>query len=246
VAFPRAVDFGPAACMVLDRAAFVACGGFDARYAPAYYEDADLCFLLAARGLRTVYEPGAKVRHARYASGGSALARELSARNRERFVARWETTLAGRPPTLHPPTPRRVLEARDACADGRFLVLAATPPGDESPLGSWLDRLLSAKPWARVTLLAEDGDGSGWLTRGVELLFGSAEELLRERKLHYDAVFAAETVAPAALAAAAAHQPQAWHARAPNSEPHPHMLARAGLAPQGAQSRVRTRNRRAS
>ena len=232
--------------MVLDRAAFVACGGFDARYAPAYYEDADLCFLLAARGLRTVYEPGAKVRHARYASGGSALARELSARNRERFVARWETTLAGRPPTLHPPTPRRVLEAATRAQTGGS---SCSPPrrrGTNRHSGSWLDTLLSAKPWARVTLLAEDGDGTGWLTRGVELLFGSAEELLRERKLHYDAVFAAETVAPAALAAAAAHQPQAWHARAPNSEPHSQTLARAGLAPRGAQSRVRTRNRRAS
>ena len=33
-------------------------GGFDERFAPMYYEDADLCFEARERGLRVMYEPG--------------------------------------------------------------------------------------------------------------------------------------------------------------------------------------------
>ena len=112
VAFPRAVDFGPAACLVVDRAAFLAAGGFRAEYAPAYYEDADLCLTLAERGLRTVYVPGSRVRHVRYASGGSAAAAALSARNRARFVG----ALGGRAggPPGDPPAADAATRARGA------------------------------------------------------------------------------------------------------------------------------------
>src|SRR5207248_2545867 len=67
--FPRAVDYGAGACLLVRRDAFLACRGFADAYAPAYYEDVELCFALAARGLRTVYEPRSVVMHAR---GGSA------------------------------------------------------------------------------------------------------------------------------------------------------------------------------
>jgi GT2 family glycosyltransferase len=46
--FPREVDYGSAACLIVDRAAFERLGGFDGAYAPAYYEDADLCLRLGA------------------------------------------------------------------------------------------------------------------------------------------------------------------------------------------------------
>ncbi len=68
-AFPRFVDYVSAACMVVDRAAFAGAGGFDSAYAPAYYEDSDLCFRLAAAGGRVVYEPRSTVTHCRYGSG---------------------------------------------------------------------------------------------------------------------------------------------------------------------------------
>jgi GT2 family glycosyltransferase len=87
VAFGRAVDFGPAACMLVDRAAFAARDGFSATFAPAYYEDADLCLGLAEAGLRTVYVPASRVLHARYGSGNPASASKLSEQRRRTFAA---------------------------------------------------------------------------------------------------------------------------------------------------------------
>jgi GT2 family glycosyltransferase len=76
--FRRAVDSGSAACMLLRRTTFDALGGFDERYAPAYYEDADFCLRLAQQGLAVVYEPRSTVTHVRYGSGRQDTAFELS------------------------------------------------------------------------------------------------------------------------------------------------------------------------
>jgi Glycosyl transferase family 2 len=48
--FRRRVDLGSAACMLVRRSDFDRLGGFDPRYAPAYYEDADFCLQLAQSG----------------------------------------------------------------------------------------------------------------------------------------------------------------------------------------------------
>jgi GT2 family glycosyltransferase/glycosyltransferase involved in cell wall biosynthesis len=59
----RAVDYCSAASLLVRRAAFDAVGGFDRRYAPAYYEDTDLCFSLRAAGYPVIYEPASVVMH---------------------------------------------------------------------------------------------------------------------------------------------------------------------------------------
>jgi hypothetical protein len=165
--FPRAVDFGPGACLAVRADAFRAAAGFDDAYAPAYYEDADLCLALDGR---TLYVPQATVRHAKKASGGSELAQQLSDRHRAFFAERWRERLAGRPSTLSQPTPPILLAARDAPADGRVLVHDAAV----------LDALLEARPFARVSLV---GDDERWLARGVELI---DSETATARRHHYD------------------------------------------------------------
>ena len=222
VAFPRAVDFGPAACLLADRARFLAAGGFSDVYAPAYYEDADLCLALAAAGGRTVYVPAARVRHVRYASGGPAAAAALSARNRTRFARRWGDALDGRPASLHPPSPHTALAARDAPADGRVLVAGAPAAGSAG--AAWLHALLAARPWARVTLAAGGADAEHWLPHGVEVLAAPAAEVLAARPCHYDAV-AGDEIRASLLAA---HQPQAVRLVPGAARPD---LAAAGLRP---------------
>ncbi|HYN77654.1 MAG TPA: glycosyltransferase, partial [Lamprocystis sp. (in: g-proteobacteria)] len=61
--YVRQVDYCSAACLLVPATVFAAVGGFDERYAPAYYEDTDLCFALHARGLRVIYQPAAQVVH---------------------------------------------------------------------------------------------------------------------------------------------------------------------------------------
>jgi GT2 family glycosyltransferase len=57
-----AVDWVSGACMLVRRDAFEAVGGFDERYF-LYWEDADLCRRLRARGFHVRYVPGAVAVH---------------------------------------------------------------------------------------------------------------------------------------------------------------------------------------
>lgn len=187
--FPRVVDFGAAACMAVRAELFAQLGGFDDRYAPAYYEDADLCLRLAEAGWATVYEPAARVTHVRYASSDGERAHELSARNRERFVARWRERLATLPPSLSPPHPATVLAARDAVTDGRVLVLADA--ADPATVERLLAALLELRPRARVTLLAapDAEPWAQWAERGVEVATASdTTAWLDQRRFHADLV----------------------------------------------------------
>lgn len=95
--YVRQVDYCSAACLLVPAAVFAAVGGFDERYAPAYYEDTDLCFALRARGLRVFYQPAARVVHFEGVSHGTDETAGLKAyqtRNREIFRDKWAAQLA--------------------------------------------------------------------------------------------------------------------------------------------------------
>lgn len=84
----RDVPFVTGAALALRRDTWDLLGGLDEAFAPAYYEDADLCWRVREHGLRVVYEPRAvAVHHEAAALGkGSATYHRLFHRNRLRFV----------------------------------------------------------------------------------------------------------------------------------------------------------------
>jgi len=93
----RDVDYGSAASLMVRARAFADAGGFASEFAPAYYEDADLCFALRERGGRVVYQPRSVVYHAEGVSYGSNVrsdARALQERNRRTFAAKWAQRLS--------------------------------------------------------------------------------------------------------------------------------------------------------
>ena len=111
--YVRQVDYCSGAALMVARAVFARLGGFDERYAPAYYEDSDLCFRLRAIGLKTFYQPAAQVIHHEGISHG--LDTEIGIKsyqvaNRRRFVRTWAETLAAR----HYPRGQAVFRARDS------------------------------------------------------------------------------------------------------------------------------------
>ena len=53
----READYCSGACLAIPRALFAQLGGFDTRYAPAYYEDTDLAFAVRAAGRKVFYQP---------------------------------------------------------------------------------------------------------------------------------------------------------------------------------------------
>lgn len=118
VSYRREVDYCSAASLLVRRDLFLELGGFDERYAPAYYEDTDLCLGIWAAGGRVVYEPRSTVFHLEFGSSGEARAVELHRRNQQRFAAKWGHLLGERPAPAFENLPR----ARDRRAGRRVLV----------------------------------------------------------------------------------------------------------------------------
>lgn len=94
--YRREVDYCSAAALLVRRSAWEELGGFDPRYRPAYYEDADLCFALRDLGYRVILEPRAVVVHYEGVSHGTNLGEGIKAYqklNHEKFVAKWRDAL---------------------------------------------------------------------------------------------------------------------------------------------------------
>jgi len=93
----RPVDYCSGACLAVPRRLFGELGGFDVRYAPAYYEDTDLAFAVRASGRRVYYQPAATIVHFEGATSGtdeSAGIKRHQTINRATFAAKWSEALA--------------------------------------------------------------------------------------------------------------------------------------------------------
>jgi hypothetical protein len=236
--FQRTIDYGSAVCMMIRTTTFLGLGGFDEVYAPAYYEDTDLCMRLAQDGMEVVYEPRATVTHVRYGSGTLALATELSERNRKIFAERWSAQLSGRPSTFARAGDQVEIAARDASARPRALIWARSDgPGAEEAIRG----LLEGWPRARLTWVT-GAAGAGlarWREAGVEVIDDGDSSWLARRLFHYDVVLVGDDCDAESQAAIHRTQPQAPQvslesltdpARALNVR-LTWALARAGVAP---------------
>lgn len=87
------------ACLYLKRVTLEKTGYFDPQFAPAYWEDTDLCFSARKAGLRVVYEPTSVVVHHEGGSFGApsqrSKSKELQERNKPKFLAKWKKELSG-------------------------------------------------------------------------------------------------------------------------------------------------------
>lgn len=95
--FVRDVDYSSAAALMVRTGVWRDAGGFDERFAPAYYEDADLAFELRNRGHRVVYQPRSTVIHtggASHGRGAGSKAAHQQAINQSEFVRKWSSELA--------------------------------------------------------------------------------------------------------------------------------------------------------
>jgi GT2 family glycosyltransferase len=118
--FRRDVDYCSGAFLLVRRDLFLELGGFDETFAPAYYEETDLCMRLRQRGYRVVYEPNAVILHYEFASSASMEhVTELGKINQEKFAAKHEVALGRH----SPPDLGNVLIARSAERDRPRLLL---------------------------------------------------------------------------------------------------------------------------
>ncbi|GAA0508494.1 hypothetical protein GCM10011581_19510 [Saccharopolyspora subtropica] len=109
----RDVDYCSGAAILVRTDVFRQVGGFDTRFAPAYYEDTDLAFAVRAAGYRTVVQPRAVVVHHEGVSNGTDLSSGVKKHqelNRRVFVEKWADTLAAE--NLPEASPRNLWLAR--------------------------------------------------------------------------------------------------------------------------------------
>jgi len=115
----REVDYCSAAVLMIPKTLFESVGGFDSRYAPAYYEDTDLAFKVRRAGYKVLYDPLSEVIHYEGVTGGtdvSAGAKKYQDINRSTFAERWAAELVTKP------------------ANGAVAFLRQPPPGRKSIL----------------------------------------------------------------------------------------------------------------
>jgi GT2 family glycosyltransferase len=167
--FVREVDYCSGAAIAIPRALFERLGGFDARYAPAYYEDTDLAMKVREAGLKVRVQPASVVIHHEGITAGTDTGSGIKAyqvRNQQRFFERWRSTLARR----HPAPTQAPHYAAQHRARARVLVIDATTPMPDRDSGSVrlfeLLRLLVSEGCA-VTFFAENGLDDGRYTQAL-------------------------------------------------------------------------------
>ncbi|MGA0588072.1 glycosyltransferase [Dyella sp. KRB-257] len=218
--YRRQTDYVSGAALMIRREVFRRVGGFDTRYAPAYFEDADLAFAVRRLGLQVWYEPASTVVHCEGISAGTDLDAGMKRHQRPNqavFVEKWASELALQPP------PGTALEraVRWKCR-GRVLVVDATMPDPARDSGSLrlceILQLLDELGWS-VAFHPDDGraddpdiDRLGAL--GCEVLrgadIGSLPDWLRRHGHRLHAVMLCRhTVAGQYADAVRRHAPQA-------------------------------------
>jgi GT2 family glycosyltransferase/glycosyltransferase involved in cell wall biosynthesis len=170
-AYLRDADYCSGAAIAIPRALFERLGGFDARYAPAYYEDTDLAFAVRAAGLRVLYQPASVVVHDEGATSGTDLAQGPKAaqvRNQAVFAQKWQDALRAQLPAGTLPTPA-LLHRRQR----QILIVDALTPQPDRDSGSLrlvnLMRLLIGEG-AHVVFLPANRSADGPYTAALQQL----------------------------------------------------------------------------
>ena len=134
--YTREVDYGSAAALLVRISLWREIGGYDERFVPMYYEDADLCFEARRRGWRVLYEPSAVVVHAEGSTAGtdpSTGFKRHQETNRVEFVRKWQASLQDH---LAPDMERVELAARRHDSGRRVLVVDFRTPMWDRDAGS--------------------------------------------------------------------------------------------------------------
>jgi GT2 family glycosyltransferase len=137
----RVVDYCSGASLMIRKTLWEQLGGFDLRYAPAYYEDTDLCFAARQAGYQVFYCHDSEVIHHEGITAGTDIQSGYKAYqvvNRRKFQAKWWNVLSTQPP----PPPQT---SPDIAA---FRFVADKPAAFQMPDNKILATHLLAQGWA--------------------------------------------------------------------------------------------------
>ena len=199
--YMRDTDYVSGAALMIKSSLFRELGCFDEEYAPAYYEDTDLCFKVRQRGYRTVVQPASEIIHFEGASAGTSITgsgmKRFQAINHRKFFERWKDTLATHRFNSELPE----LEA-ERSVRMRALVIDDSVPEPDKDAGSnavFQHILTLQRLGYKVTFIPGDNMAridpytAELQRRGVECLYHpyyfSVEDVFRKRPLPFDLVY---------------------------------------------------------
>ncbi|MCB0336310.1 MAG: glycosyltransferase, partial [Bdellovibrionales bacterium] len=113
--YQREVDYCSGVCLFTPTDLFRSIGGFDDRFAPAYYEDVDYCVRVRMAGKKVIYDPACMLYHREHGSAGAVGAARQQGANRDIFVRRHQGS-----EVLHAPDRPRALFIDDRLPLNRY------------------------------------------------------------------------------------------------------------------------------
>ena len=197
--FQRDVDFCSGAFLLTPTETWRGMGGFDERYAPAYYEETDYCLRLWESGRRVVFDPDVAIIHYEFGSSASSTeALALQSGNHRIFVQHHREWLEGQ----FSLDPVNVIAARTARSSRpRVLVIEDRVPKVELGSGYPRSNLLLhelLRAGADVTLFPTWRHPETWpevrraLDKRIEVLIAAEASQIRPyleaRRGHFDAI----------------------------------------------------------
>ncbi len=170
--FRREADYCSGAAIMLRTAFFRELGGFDQRYAPAYYEDTDLAFATRAAGKKVFFEPRSVVAHFEGVTAGTNVGsgmKRYQTINRDKFLEKWKKRLAAQPAPINDASlAERAANWRDR---GHILIVDSYTPTPDQDSGSLrmlnLMRLLREFGYA-VSFLPDNRAHAGAYTHALQ------------------------------------------------------------------------------
>jgi len=200
--YVKEVDYISGASIMIRTSLWKEIGGFDERFAPAYYEDADLAFEVRKRGYKVVYQPLSVVVHFEGMTNGTDInsgQKSYQRVNQQKFLDKWGAVLAAE----NYENGQNVFLAKDR---GRFkkqiLVIDHYVPNYDKDAGgkcTYMYLLLMVKMGFKVTFLGDDfykyEPYSTELNQaGIEVLYGDYyylkwQDWLKENLHYFDYVY---------------------------------------------------------
>lgn len=200
--YVKEADYISGAAIMIRKSLWEEIGGFDQRFAPAYYEDADLAFEVRKRGYKVVYQPLSVVVHFEGVSNGTDLTagqKKYQVVNQQKFYDKWKDTLEAE----HFPNGEDVFLAKDRSRNKRRILVVDhyVPHYDKDAGGkcTYMYLLLFVRMGFKVTFIGDNFYKHEPYTtdlnqHGIEVLYGNYyynnwEQWLKDNLHYFDYVY---------------------------------------------------------
>ena len=179
--YVKEADYISGAAIMIRHSLWDEIGGFDERYAPAYYEDTDLAFEVRCHGYKVIYIPKSEVVHFEGRSNGTDTSVGLKAyqvENAKKFYEKWKDELEEN----HFENAQNVFMARDRSKGKKHILVIDhyIPRFDKDAGGrcTYMYLLQFVKMGLQVTFVGdnfgeEEPYKSDLQSHGIEVLYGS-------------------------------------------------------------------------